>query len=275
MKKIEVNGTNLGYIEKGQGDPVVFVHGTLGDYRSWELQIDTFAKNYRTISYSRRYHYPNECNGNESDYSAILHADDLSVFLSELGLRSAHIVSNSYGAYTAMFLAARHPEQVRALVLSEPPVLPLLSQTEEGSALREDFLTKIWRPVGEALQRGETEKGLKIFVDGVVTEGAFDSFSPEVRNLIVDNSCELKVETSSPDFWTPFTCKDAQGITATTLLLTGERSLKMLKMIIDELGRCLPNKELVTVPSSSHETASENPEAYNKIVLDFLGKYSK
>lgn len=275
MKEIEVNGTNLGYIEKGQGDPVVLVHGTLGDFRSWELQMDAFAKKYRTISYSRRYHYPNECSGEEADYSAILHADDLSAFLSALGLRSAHIVGNSYGAYTAMFLAARHPEQVRALVLSEPPVLPLLDQSEEGHALREDFLAKVWQPAGEALQRGETEKGVKIFVDGVVNEGAYDSFPSEVRNLILDNACEFKAETSSADFWTSFTCEDAGRITTPTLLLTGERSLKMLKIVIDELGPCLPNKELVTVPSSSHETASENPEAYNEIVLDFLAKHSK
>lgn len=49
----------------------------------------------------------------------------------------------------------------------------------------------------------------------------------------------------------------------------------MLKMVIDKLERCLPNKELVTVPLSSHETASENPVAYNEIVLNFLAKHPK
>jgi non-heme chloroperoxidase len=81
-----------------------------------------------------------------------------------------------------MFLAIDHPEQVRALVLSEPPVLPLLDRNEEGVSLRKEFLENTWKPAGEALQRGETEKGVKIFVDGVVTEGAFDSFPPEVRS---------------------------------------------------------------------------------------------
>lgn len=275
MKKIQVNGTNFSYLEQGQGDPVIMVHGTLGDYRSWELQMETFAKQYRTISFSRRYHYPNQCSGDESDYSAKLHAEDLSAFISALGLKSAHVVGNSYGAYTAMFHAIHHPEQVRALVLSEPPVLPLLDRNEKGPALRKDFLEKTWEPAGEALKRGEMEKGVKIFVDGVVTEGAFDSFPSEVRKLILDNACEFKSETSSPDFWTPFTCEDAERITAPTLLLTGEKSLKMLKIVVDELGRCLPNKEIITVPSSSHETASENPEAYNKIVLNFLAKHSK
>jgi non-heme chloroperoxidase len=275
MKHIKVNERDFAYIEQGQGEPVLMLHGTLGDYRSWELQLGSFAEKYRTISYSRRYHYPNECSGTETDYSARLHAQDLSTFISALGLESANIVGNSYGAYTAMFHAIDHPEQVRSLVLSEPPVIPLLDRNEEGASLRNEFLKKIWSPAGEALKRGETEKGVKIFVDGVVTEGAFDSFPREVQQLIMDNACEFKAETSSSNFWTHFTCEDAARIQTPTLLLTGERSLKMLKLVVEELDRCLPNNELVTVPSSSHETASENPEAYNEIVLSFLARHNK
>lgn len=275
MEHIKVNERDFGYIEQGQGDPVIMLHGTLGDYRSWELQMESFARSYRTISYSRRYHYPNKCSGDETDYSARLHAQDLSAFISALGLESAYIVGNSYGAYTAMFHAIDHPEQVRALVLSEPPVLPLLDRNEQGASLRKEFLEKIWIPAGEALHRGETEKGVKIFVDGVVTEGAFDSFPQEVQQLILNNACEFKAETSSSNFWTQFTCEDAARIKTPTLLLTGERSLKMLKLVVEELDHCLPNNELVTVPSSSHETASENPEAYNEIVLNFLAKHTK
>ncbi len=274
MKKTAVNGTNLAYIEKGAGAPVVLVHGTLGDMRSWELQMDAFARHYRTIAYSRRYHYPNECNGNASDYSAVMHADDLSEFLKALGLESAYVVGNSYGAYTSLLLAARHPQQVRALVLSEPPVLPLLDHHEQGRAVRSEFLDRVWQPAGQAMQRGETEKGVQLFVDGVVNQGAFGSFPPEVRQLIMDNACEFKAETASPGFWTPFTCQEARQIATPTLLLTGQNSLKMLKLIMEELAGCMPGNDLVTVPSSSHETASENPEAYNQIVLDFLAKYT-
>lgn len=275
MKQVEVNGANFTYIEKGQGDPVILAHGTLGDYRSWELQMDHFAKKYHTISYSRRYHYPNFCNGDETDYSASLHADDLSHFISALGFHSAHIVGNSYGAYTALHLALRDPEKIKTLVLSEPPVLPFLDNNKEGTALRKDFLAHVWEPAGEALRRGEIEEGVRIFVDGVVTKGAFESFPEEVKGLILDNSCEFRAETSSPNFWTAVSREDVEKITTPVLLLTGEVSLKMLKLVVDELNEYLPNKELVTIPSSSHETASENPEAYNRTVLDFLAEHSR
>lgn len=273
MSSIQIDGARLEYIDQGTGDPLVLVHGTLGDYRSWELQMDAFAEHHRTISYSRRYHHPNECRGDESDYSASLHADDLSAFMAGLGLESADIVGNSYGAYTALFLAARHPEQVRTLVLGEPPVLPLLEHSSDGRALREDFLENVWTPAAEILQRGDTEEGLRMFVDGVVEEGAFDQFPPEVRGLIMDNACEFKAETSSPEFWTPFAREDAERITTPTLLLTGDKSLPMLKLVVAELERCLPNSECITIPESTHEMPADNPEAYNATVLEFLANH--
>ncbi len=274
MPTIPANGTQLEYIERGEGDPVVLVHGTLGDYRSWGLQMDAFAETYRVIAYSRRYHYPNQCRGDEPDYSAALHADDLAAFISALGLESAHVVGTSYGAYTALLLAARHPERVRALVLGDPPVLPLLEQSPEGRALRDDFLASVWEPAGEMMERGKVESGVRIFVDGVVEEGTFDRFPPEVQDLILDNACEFQVETSSPDFWTPFTCEDAGQIATHTLLLTGDMSLEWLQLIVDELDRCMPNNECGTVPETTHEVTSDNPEAYNEIVLGFLAKHS-
>ena len=49
IKSAFVNGDSLHYIDVGKGDPVIFVHGTLDDYRLWQMQIDTFAKNHRVI----------------------------------------------------------------------------------------------------------------------------------------------------------------------------------------------------------------------------------
>ena len=275
MPAIQIEGTQLEYIEQGQGEPVVLVHGTLGDYRSWALQMDEFAERYRVISYSRRYHYPNECSGDETDYSAALHADDLAAFITGLGLKSAHVVGTSYGAYTALLLAARYPERVRAMVLGEPPILPLLEHHPEGRTHRDDFLSNIWRPAEELMHQGKTENAVRVFVDGVVEEGAFDQFPSEVRNLILDNTCEFKAETSSSGFWTPFTCEDATQVKTSTLLLTGDKSLKWLQLIVDELERCMPNNESVRVPETTHEVTSDNPAAYNEIVLDFLAKHSE
>lgn len=273
MPTVEVNGTSLYYRDEGEGDPVVLVHGTLGDWRSWQLQTDALERDHRVLTYSRRHHHPNHCRGDEPGYSATLHADDLDALMAERGLRSAVVVGSSYGAYTTLFLAARHPARVRAQVLSEPPVLPLLETHPEGRPIREDFLARVWGPAGEVLSRGEREDGVRVFVDGLFGEGAFDDMAEEDRRHVLDNACEFALETSSPRFWTPFTCSDAARVTTPTLLLSGGRSLRMFQLVVEELDRCLPASTHVQLPHCSHDLPSEDPEAFRRVVGPFLDRH--
>jgi pimeloyl-ACP methyl ester carboxylesterase len=275
MPAVTVDGTQLEYVERGSGEPLVFVHGSLGDLRSWEPQLESFAERHRVIAYSRRYHHPNSCRGDAASYSAALHADDLAELMAALGLGSAHLVGSSYGGYTALYLAARHPDLVRTQVLSEPPVLPLLDDDPEGRAVRDDFLDSVWGPAGDLLARGQTEAGLRTFVDGLFGEGTFDELPAAVRELIMDNVCEFGLETSSPDFWTAFTCEDSRRVTTPTLLLSGGSSIRMFQLVVEQLARCLPNSEHVRIPDSGHDLPTEDVDAYREVALDFLGAHGE
>jgi len=96
VKAIFINGDSVHYIDIGKGDPVVFVHGAVGDYRTWGAQMNEFAKNHRVISYSRRFAYPNNQVINDSaDLTVISHSKDLSEFLKNLNLGPAHLVGHS------------------------------------------------------------------------------------------------------------------------------------------------------------------------------------
>jgi len=54
MSKLLVNGTRLEVVEQGSGDPVVFIHGSSSDHRTWLPSLDAFGDRYRAIAYSRR-----------------------------------------------------------------------------------------------------------------------------------------------------------------------------------------------------------------------------
>src|ERR1700754_3430865 len=60
VKRVAANGTELTYVEAAQGEPVIFVHGGLQDYRMWAEHLPKFAGRYRAIAYSRRNHFPND-----------------------------------------------------------------------------------------------------------------------------------------------------------------------------------------------------------------------
>ena len=76
-----VNGVTLHYFERGAGTPVVFVHGGLADYREWKPVAESLADTYRTVTYSRRYNYPNDNPLTSTDHSALVEAADLAGLL--------------------------------------------------------------------------------------------------------------------------------------------------------------------------------------------------
>ena len=93
VKSVFINGDSIHYIDIGKGDPVVFVHGTVGDYRTWGAQMDTFSKNHRVIAYSRRFAFPNKQMINDTaDYSTPVHAKDLAELIKALNLEPVHLV---------------------------------------------------------------------------------------------------------------------------------------------------------------------------------------
>lgn len=272
-REVQINGLTLHYIELGQGTPVVLVHGTLEDYRTWDGQLDAFSKGYRLISYSRRYHYPNEWPKDSTDFSVTIHARDLAAFIRALNLPPVHLIGHSYGAFIAFLVARDHPEVVRSLTLGEPPIMPLLKTTPEGDAL---LTTAIATSIAssEAFKQGNDEEGVCRFVNGVLGEGSYEKLPPPVLKRLMDNVQELKGErTSSRNLYPPTTCEDVQKLKAPTLLIDGELSPKVFHRINDILERCLPSVERATIPAASHQMEVENPQAFNEKVLAFIAKH--
>src|SRR6267142_1741517 len=148
--KIRVNGVELHYIEQGQGEPLILLHGGQGDYRSWEPQMKVLSQQFRVISYSRRYHYPNNNPFTAKYHSAYTEAGDLAAFILKLKLGRVHLVGTSIGAFTALVLAVRHPEMVRSLVLAEPPVHQWVRDSPDGAAVYNEFMTTMQEPARAA-----------------------------------------------------------------------------------------------------------------------------
>ena len=110
-----VNGAALAYREQGEGEPVVFVHGSASDLRSWEQQLPAVGTSYRAIAYSRRYARPNQDIEPATDDQMLPHVDDLSTLLLLLDAAPAHLVGHSWGAFVSLLTAVRHPELVRSM----------------------------------------------------------------------------------------------------------------------------------------------------------------
>lgn len=269
---VQVHGVDLALVEQGQGDPVVCVHGSLNDYRSWRGQLAPFAESHHVIAYSRRYHWPNAQPTDDTVYAMATHVVDLAALIESLGLTPAHLVGSSYGAMTALTLAVERPALVRSLVLGEPPLLPWLERLPDGPRLIEAFVTTAFAPAGQAFAQGRPAAGVQLFIDGVTGAGSFDHMPPEVRQAMLDNAVELAAETrSTPERYFPQLSSEAvAAVRAPTLLVQGELSPRMFGLITEELARVLPNVQRAMIPAASHGMHAQNPAAYNAAVLPFL-----
>jgi pimeloyl-ACP methyl ester carboxylesterase len=275
IKSVFINGDSIHYIDIGKGDPVVFVHGTLGDFRTWAGQMDTFAKSHRVIAYSRRFAYPNKQVINDSDdYSVIPHAKDLAEFIKALKLQPVHLVGHSYGAFTALLTTKDHPELVRSIMLGEPPIMSLLENVPGGDTIFNNFIARGFLPTAEAFKNNDNEKAVKTFIGGVMGDTSAYSYIPEAgRAMMMQNTLELRGSALTRNLFPPIKCADFGKIQTPVLLMKGDRSPLFFGLIINELDRCLSNKEVVVLKNSSHGLEFDNPGDFNRIVLAFIDKH--
>jgi non-heme chloroperoxidase len=267
VKSVLINGDDIHYIDKGEGIPVVFVHGALSDYRTWRGQVDSFAKKYRVIAYSRRYAWPNlRATMDSSKHLFASHASDLAEFLKMLDLEPAHIIGHSSGAYISLLAAIKHPEFVRSLTLAEPPIMPLLPPPPA------DGVNPFSQAV-EAFAKNDEQKGISSFLSVVMDDGSYFSKLPEYdREIMMMNSQEARANITL-DVMPPITCDDLRSLQCPVFLLGGDKSPAFLAAILNEMEPCLNNQEKAFLTDTSHGLAYENPSEFNKAVLGFIDKH--
>lgn len=272
FKNVTLDHLSLAYVEKGRGTPVILVHGAgPTDLHTWGNQIEPFAKHYRVIAYSQRYHYPNAWIGDGSDIvSTRSNARDLAHLVERLNLGRVHLVGSSNGADIALRLAVERPELVRSLVLGEPGLPTWLTSLPGGPELFAEFSGSLI-PAKKAVARGDLEQGLALFLEGVLGAGRLHQLPGSVQERLKANVRLIGYEPTEIEEYPPdITRSEAASLQMPTLILTGDQSPEMLLLVSEELARFVPNNRQEEIQGASHILHVMNPADYNAAVLNFL-----
>lgn len=267
------NGLVFHHAEAGEGAPLVFLHGVLGDWRTWAPQWAAFVPHFRCISYSRRYSVPNGNRAASPDHSALAEADDLEALLARWQAAPAVLVGASYGAYTALALAARRPEQVRALVLVEPPVMRLADASAEGRAVRSDFDQRIRLPARQAFEAGDDARAVWLLTEGILGGTDLGQQSTAAMGRRLENAESLRRVTLSSDEFPTLDMQRLAALDMPVLLLSGERTPAIHDVVFRALRQALPRAESHKVPGAGHGVARDQPAAFNALALEFLARH--
>lgn len=268
VKTIHVNDYDMSYVERGSGAPLVLVHGSLSDYRTWLPLLDDLSENNRTIAVSLRHYYPEQWDGKGSDLSLQQHADDMAAFIQALNIGPVYLLGHSRGAAVALLTASNHPELVHRLILADPsPLSSMLPDQPDIQADEKDRRAKI-HDIMKYYQQGDTEGGLRVFVNYVAGPTAWDNTPESIRDVLRSNSWTL---TSMPrDIETPFSCSNAANISAPVLLITGDRSARRYGSMHSALKPCLKQVSNTTIGDAGHMMFQSNPTEFAFAVQYFI-----
>jgi pimeloyl-ACP methyl ester carboxylesterase len=120
MQTMSVNGYDMAYLDVGNGRPLVCVHGTLGDFRTWNAVLGPLSRKHRLILPSLRRFFPEHWDGVGQDYLMAQHIADVIGFIEKLDMAPVDLLGHSRGGHVGFRVAQARPELLRKLVLAEP-----------------------------------------------------------------------------------------------------------------------------------------------------------
>jgi len=258
MPYVDLPGVHLWYTDTSSaGVPMVFMHAASGTCESWVYQLPEFTTaGYRCIAYDRRNwgrSQPDLTGEQPGSVSADLHG-----LVQHLGLDRFHIVATAAGGIGSLDYAVEHPERVRSLVVAnsiggvqDPEYL------EVQHRLRPPEIQQL--PI-ELRELGPSYRGT----------------NPEGTHRWID--IERRSRPAGPQGpgqqpRLPMTFARLETIRVPVLILVGEADLLSPPALMRMLASHIPNCQFATVPEAGHAAFWEQPELWNRLVLEFLSQH--
>jgi pimeloyl-ACP methyl ester carboxylesterase len=254
------------YVEQaGEGSPVVLLHEGIGDSRMWEPQWAAYAERFRVVRFDMR-----GFGKSPPAVGTFSLSGDVVELLEELALGPVGLVGMSLGGAVAMETTIARPDLVSKVVVVGPGLrgFEMSDETKKG-----------WADEEAALERGDDDEAveinLRMWVDG--PSRSPDQVDPEMRRKIGEMQrriIDLWREAGSEDGDHQPLAEDWRErlaeISVPTLILVGELDRPEMHAIAEQLEAEIPNARRETIAGAAHVPNMEQPEAFDRLVLDFL-----
>jgi pimeloyl-ACP methyl ester carboxylesterase len=257
MPLIEIPDVDIWYEDTGgTGRPVVFVHPAAATSATWEQQVPAFvAAGYRCITYDQRgWGRSREKPGAANRGHA---SSDLEALTQALGLDQFALIGAAYGGMSALDYVLRFPERVQAFVLA----------TSQGAVVDPEHVATLERIVPPAL------RGIPIELRELGPSYRVEDPSGVQRWLAIIHQGNGETASRQPRFLT-LTLDLLETMRPPTLVLAADADLLSPPALMRRLADRIPGSEFVTVADAGHSAHWERPEAWNRLVLDFLNRHT-
>jgi pimeloyl-ACP methyl ester carboxylesterase len=262
-----IDGHEIEYWLSGVGEPVVFVHGSMGDETFAMFDQPSLAEYFRVLHYHRRGFGRSQAS--EVPMTSVQAAANCKALMRQLRINKAHFVGQSLGGLIALQLALDEPTMVQSLALLEPALPSVLLNSPEMAAAT--------APAGPLLEAGDIGGAIEVFARAVAGDDyrrALDRHLPAgwFDRWVADGDAVFGSDREIQGSFV-FTAAEAARISQPVLNAVGADSASYFRQIHEEVQRLLPNAERFEVPDSTHPMLQMNPTSITERLAAFFSSH--
>ena len=253
----DLPGVRLWYTDSGgNGVPVILLHANTGNADSWQYNIADFVEaGFRVVTFDRRGWGRSRANPATGPQPGTI-ADDLHALMEDLKIDRFHLVGVAGGGFAAYDYVLWHPERLRSLVVAA-----------SGGAIVDEELSKLRQKTTLPGFRDWPPEFREVSMGYMAT-------NPEglERWLEIHHHSQRKGAPAQP-LRTTITFERLATIRVPTLLMPGDQDLQAPPWVMRRQLAHIPGAEFVVLPEASHSINWEQPEAFNRNVLEFIRRH--
>lgn len=259
MDHVEVAGLRIAYQRRGDGHPLVLLHGAVSDSRVWRVQLEELADTFTVVAWDAP-----GCGGSSDPPETFRlpeYAECLAGFVDALDLRRPHVLGHSWGSGLALELYRRHPMVPATLVL-------VGAYAGWAGSLPPD---EVDRRLEFALRVADLAPGsfAPASMPGLFSDAMSADWVDELATIMSEiRPAGTRVMARS------FAEADLRGMLGSiqipTLLLHGDADERAPLNVAEALHEAIPASTLVVMPGLGHECYLESPETFDAAVRRFL-----
>lgn len=253
------NGISLEYLDRGEGEVVLLLHGLGSTKADWDFQQEAFSEHFRIIAPDLRGHGNSSKPKEKSAYGVGLSAEDMKLLLQELKIESCIVVGFSMGGAIAFEMAVKYPGLMsKMVIINTAPDFNKLGELgeemirERTKSLQTTGMTPLARQISEAMFPDEDQKELK------------DAFFERAKKNPVDayyNSFITLMNWGIGD--------KLKKINIPALVIASDMDYTPVSLKEDYIKN-MPNARLEVIKNSRHGVTMDRPEEFNAVLLKFF-----
>ena len=241
------------YIEEGEGEPLILLHGLFGALSNFKHMVDHFVSRYKVVVPILPLFELDILHTSVTGLQKHLHK-----FIELKGYQNIHMLGNSLGGHVALVHVLKHPERIKSLILTG------------SSGLFENGMGDSYPKRGDyEYIKNKTEA---VFFD---PKTATKELVDEVFDIVNNRLKVIKVLALAKSAIRNNLGKELNQVTQPTLFIWAKNDTVTPPFVGEEFKKLIPNSELHFIENCGHAPMMEVPEEFNKILDSFLQKLSQ